>query len=132
LAGTVTTLTSPGFICLIFRMACVLGVDMTLPFKVQYSTDSVVWMDLPFVDQLSVVSRICHYASTRTDNASDRISVLSSMAYLCLQLVDCELAACVECVGTGPVSRGSVRMTGVGSFFSASHILFASGIDPST
>ena len=131
-AGVATVLASPAFINRIFRMACVLGVDMTLPFRIQYSTDAIVWMDLPFVDQLSVVSCICRYASTRAEDASDQISVMSSTANMCLQLVECVLGAHVDFVGVHPPSTGRVRMMGIDSFFTSSHILFASGLDVSS
>ena len=132
LTGVDTALASPAFINLIYRTACVVGMDMTLPFKVRYSTDAVNWMELPFVDQLSVVSCICSYASNRTSDACDQISVMSSTAIICLRLVECELCVSMGCVGAHSSNTCSVRMVGVGSFFHSSHISFVGGLDPSS
>ena len=129
-AGVATALAPPAVVTLVARMACVLGVEMTLPFKVQYAAcdAAAVWMELPLVDQLSVVSCICRFVSTRACDADSRIPVLSSAAWVCLQLRGGVLAVhMVDSIGSGSVS---VRMVGVGSFFAGSHLSFADGLDP--
>ena len=125
-----TSLATPAVIGLVGRIACVMGVNMALPFKVQYAggDSGNVTMELPFTDQLAVVSHICRYSAFKIEQSMDRVSVLSGGMCFILQLVDHVVDAWVETSdGTG---RRGVWMHGVGHFFRASHISFSAQIDP--
>jgi hypothetical protein len=128
-AGRDTCLATPAVISMVGRVACVAGVSMTLPFKVQYAGDAVDgWMDFPLVDQLLIVAQLCRYCAFKMEQSVDRFSVFSGGALFILQLTEHEVSAWIESLEG--VRHRAVRMSGVGEFFKASHLSFSVDIDP--
>jgi hypothetical protein len=128
--GRATSLATPAVIGLVGRVACVVGASMALPFKVQYAGEAAGgWMELPFIDQLAIVARLCRYSAFKVEQSMEQVTVLSGGALFILQLAEHEVNAWLESPKEATHRRG-VRMCGVGEFFRASHLSFSAEIDP--
>jgi hypothetical protein len=116
-------------ISMVGRVACVAGVSMTLPFKVQFAGDAVDgWKEFALIDQLQIVAQLCRYSAFKIEHSKDRILVFSSRQQFILQLTNNQVSAWLETLEG--VHHRTVRMSGVRDFFKASHLSFSAEIDP--
>ena len=76
LLGTATSLASPNEINRICKIACLVDINPTPPFKVQFQEPSAVWLDFCFIDQLEIVSRLCGFIA-----ASDELVSSSTVVW---------------------------------------------------
>jgi hypothetical protein len=122
----ITSLAPFGVINLVRWIACVLGVNCSLPFKSQFLSVVGAWVDFPLIDQLDIVSRICSFS--RSSGEAVEFPVLMADALFKIHSNDGKIEMRMDAVcamgGTTGINM-PIKLIGVGSFFDGVGLKFA-------
>ena len=143
--GIRNSLAPVGVVNLVYQAACISGLEMLPPFRVQYlDAFSIQWTDFPFTDQLEIGSRLCALVAFSKTFDTQEFPVLGSDAMFEIHSESSVVTIrAFDVVGRsvrtgiswetdtrmGGVGRmGGVRMVDVGDFFLGTHVKFAEGV----
>ena len=117
-------LAPPKLVELVFRVACMVDVNVSLPFRVQFfDGQSSHWLDFSFIDQLEIVSRMfCRVSIT------DTRFILFGIKGLNFKIQATDEGKLRLSVINDDGDRHSVRIVGSGDFFHACRLSFADGV----